>query len=178
MLATAAATGRRPLILGGQTFPAREAPIQQMELWSQTLPVEVYQQYLDEGATLLAGWSEATEESNTNILASYHELASRTRPDWAVYEKSSRYGMMWTKLKDAVPTRAANEAKRSRTQKAVETVWGSSGKGFMKINTAIQWSVKAVKLAQRVGDYDKAVLYLNRVLYMRRLRTDAGSHAI
>lgn len=44
---------------------------------------------------------------------------------------------------------------------------------FLQINDAIQWLVKASKLAQLVPDYAQAMIFLNRAIYDRRARTAA-----
>jgi hypothetical protein len=146
--------------------------MQQMEIWSTTISKHVYEEFLDEGASFLSEWNDANQEKIDTVLASYHNLAARTRSDWGTYEKTGRYRRIWSTVDSAAKNRARNEAKRENAHRRVQEVWQSDGTRFMEINDAIQWSIKVKYLANKVNDYDTAMLYLNRILYERRLRTD------
>jgi hypothetical protein len=80
----------KPLQIGGQTFTSITTLIRQMELLRETMPAEVYEQYLDEGAKWLSEWRASKHGEVDDVCAQYYQYAEKTRRDWGQFEQSTR----------------------------------------------------------------------------------------
>ncbi|KUL88887.1 hypothetical protein ZTR_03512 [Talaromyces verruculosus] len=139
--------------IGGQTFKQVDVLMQQLRIWSTTLPPAIYQTYLDEGADFLTMYVDTQEAKNEEVLAEYYNLALSTHPDFETYRKSAKYSQIWGRIDAAAENRAKNEQKRTRAREEVKKNWGS----------------RAARLARKIPDYDEAMKYLSRALYSRRV---------
>jgi hypothetical protein len=54
--------------------------MQQLQIWSTTLPPAIYQTYLGEGAGFLTAYVDPQEAKNEEFLAEYYNLARSTHP--------------------------------------------------------------------------------------------------
>lgn len=160
--------GSREIEVGGQNFPNVHVFMDQLKIWSATLPPAIYQEYLDEGADHLTSFVETQEAHHEEILAEYYNLALSTHPDFETYRKSTKYKQIWGRINDAAENRAKNEQKRKKAQEEVKRLWGARGESFLEINDAFGWCQKASRLARSVNNYDEAMRYLSRALYSRR----------
>ncbi|KUL89083.1 hypothetical protein ZTR_06115 [Talaromyces verruculosus] len=148
----------------------------QMRLWSETLPLKTYQAYLDEGANFLTELTEGQRAQHDEALTAYYDLARDTNPKFEIYRETKKYKSLWSSIDRAVDNRSKNLAKRDRGRRDACRNWGTRGESFMQLNDAILWSHKAGKLAKTIPDYGLAMIYLNRVLYQKRLNTRQHRH--
>lgn len=156
--------------IGGFTLKDINLLIKQMEVWKQILPAEDYNQYLDEGASVLSDMSATLEELNDTYKEAWYQLGRTTRHDFEAYRQTKRYKELWSDIEKAAQNKAANLAKRAYAQKEIKKIWGDRGAEFLNLNEAYGFTYKSRNLAKRVPDYGKAMKYLNRVMYQRRSR--------
>lgn len=105
--------------IGGQTFKQVDVLMQQLKLWSTTLPPAIYQTYLDEGVDFLTTYVDTQEANHEEVLAEYYNLALTTYPDFETYRQSARYSQIWGLIDAAAENRAKNEQKRKRAHEEV-----------------------------------------------------------
>lgn len=108
--------------IGGQTFKQVDVLMQQLRIWSTTLPPAIYQTYLDEGAEFLTVYVDTQEAKNEEVLAEYYNLALSTHPDFETYRKSAKYSQIWGRIDAAAENRAKNEQKRTRAREGPQTL--------------------------------------------------------
>lgn len=146
----------------------------QLDLWSRSVSTKVFNTILDDVASALADWKDNTTDQADNVLAGFHDFASKKREGFDDFQRSRQYSRLWNSVDHVAKNRAHNQAKRENAERKVRERWGYNGTTFMRLNPAIQWGVKVRKLSELVGDYDTAMTYINRAIYTKRINsTDA-----
>lgn len=164
----------RPLHIYGQKMTDTQMLFLQLDLWSRSVSTKVFNTILDDVASALADWKDNTTDQADNVLAGFHDFASKKREGFDDFQRSRQYSRLWNSVDQVAKNRAHNQTKRENAERKVRERWGYNGTTFMRLNPAIQWGVKVRKLSELVGDYDTAMTYINRAIYTKRINsTDA-----
>lgn len=107
-----------------------------MKLWSETLPLKIYQTYLDEEVCSLTELTDSQRAHHDGALTAYYDLVRETHPEFEIYRHTKEFQKIMV-----VDRSGCGKSSKEHRQEKFRSYRGSGalgywGDSFVEFNTA------------------------------------------
>ena len=160
-------------LICGQAFKDHTTLIAQCRIWKDTLPENAFSSLFAEVEHAILEWLDNSQEAADKSVAALYNLIAETASKTTLSEDNSRLSR-WETMAEVSGRHAERQDDHAAILERVTESWQESAQELLRLNSSLCWRGLVTKLAQQVPNYDRAMIFVSRAIYCRRLGVPDG----